>query len=248
MVDNNLYESLLPTAMFIKGIVRGKKENYENYLREFINNSLFFYKKAQGHIYEAPQKEDEGECDCTTGNYGLDFKIFGSKSMCYAKGSLSAQIVVHDSGMIITCQSEKSGSMTSSILHKLLRVYDFDSNELNIPLDQNTELYLEDIKAFRKTLLKGKNILFFYPYNLYFKNDYNFNYALSEIEKALEKDLLNAFNYRNKICAKYDTFFSFIYNDFFIILQYEDGKLKIRDYINTEKSETYSRMMFDYVL
>lgn len=242
-IDKELYERLLPSILFIKGLVMGKKENYENYLIEMINNSLFFYKKSLGIEYVKPLKEDDGEYDCISNNYSLDFKILASNSLCHVKSDFSIRAeVLENCTMLIS--SRKSGEKKVSVLHKVLRCYDFYSGI--IPKEINEEIYINDIECYKKTILKKKNILFFYPYELFFKNDYNFNYALDKKIEAIENDFKNSFSYREDCLQDYDTYLTFIDNDFFVILEFKNKKFKIIDFVNVKKCPTYERMLFDY--
>lgn len=246
MIDKNLKEVLLPPHLIIKGLIKGKKENYEVYLKEFLNNSLYFYKKTNGVEFFNSSSEAHGECDCYSGSYGIDFKLMVSETLLYANANLSSQKYV-DSGCIVTSESKKDGEMSASKLHVLLRNYNFEDDKFTEKTTENFELYKDDLKRFKGNLIKKKNILYFYPYELYFDNDYNFNYGLQKIIEAFNEDFSNAFQHREKICKGYESYVGFIYSDFFIILKFEDGKLNIVDYINTDKSETYSRMYFEYV-
>ena len=68
-----------------------------------------------------------------------------------------------------------------------------------------------DIVSFLETLETNKNIFMFYSLKLYFKNDYNFNYAVEEIKRAMFNDFAEAMKYRSKQVPTKDTFLSFIY-------------------------------------
>lgn len=244
MIDLTLRETLLPALMFIKGIIKGKNENYEVYLRELINNSAYFLNKSEGLAFTAPPKEDNGECDCNSKNYSLDFKLLGSQSLFYAKSNLSSQIIV-DNGVIITTTSKQQDPLTSSILHKVLRHYDFFSETFNnIELEK---MYIEDIKYFTKMLLKRKNILFFYPYKMSFENDYTFEIGVEKIVEAFENDFSNAFSYREYMCGDLDTFVSCIYDDQFLIIKYGNKKFEMVDHVDITSSPTYNRMYFEYL-
>ena len=247
MIDNNLMEVLLPPHLIIKGLIKGKKENYETYLKEFLNNSLYFYKKTSGVEFLKSVSEANSECDCYSGDYGIDFKLMVSESLLYAKANLSAQKFV-DSGCIMTSESKKDGSLMSSKLHVLLRNYNFKLDKFISGNIKELNLYRMDLDKFKEKLLTKKNILFFYPYELYFSNDYNFNYGLQKIIEAFESDFLDALKYRTEICEGFETYIGFMYSDFFVILKFENDKLFIVDYVNTEQGETYSRMFFEYVL
>lgn len=155
MIDKNLKEVLLPPHLLIKGLIKGKKENYEIYLKEFLNNSLYFYKKTNGVEFLNSSSEAHGECDCYSGSYGIDFKLMVSETLLYAKANLSSQKFV-DNGCIITSQSRKEGTMSASRLHVLLRNFDFKHNKFTEHTTDNFELYKDDLEKFREKLLTKK--------------------------------------------------------------------------------------------
>lgn len=246
-MNNDLYEQLLPVQMFIKSLIKGKNENYENYILEVINNSLYFYKKSKGLKYIKSKQESHGECDCYAGDYGLDFKLFGSESMFNTISNFSSRIIVQDECALFT-SSRKQGEGKCSNLHKLFRFYDFNEQKLNLPTNNFYNKYIKDLKYFTKVLVKPKNLLFFYPVTFLFKIDNAFNIALDSIIKAISQDFLSAFKFRKKYCEDKETYLMFLYNDFFVILKYKNDKFVIVDYVNVRLSETFNRMYWEYVL
>lgn len=244
-MEKNLYEQLLPPQMFVKALIKGKEESYENYLLEIVNNSLYFCKKTNGNVYVKSKQESHGECDCYAGDYGLDFKLFGSKSMFNVKSNFSSQIIVKDD-CIITTSSKIQGKGTYSVLHKLLRQYDFETQKLDIDKKYPYKAFIKDLKSFTKVLLTHKNLIFFYPVKLFFNTQISFNEGLDIIIKFIKKDFLNALKFREN-CCKEETYLLFIYNDFFIILKYQNNNLVIVDYINVNNIDAFNRMYWEYV-
>lgn len=246
-MNNDLYEQLLPAQMFVKSLIKGKNENYENYLFEVINNSLYFYKKSKGLKYIISKQESHGECDCYAGDYGLDFKLFGSESMFNSISNFASQIIVQNEGTLFT-SSKKQGKGRYSNLHKLLRFYDFNKQKFNLSTNDFHKSYNKDLKYFTKVLVKPKNLLFFYPVNFLFKLDIAFNAGLNCIIKAISQDFLSAFKFREQHCEDKETFLLFLYNDFFVIVKYKNDKFVIVDYINVSLSDTFNRMYWEYIL
>lgn len=92
MIDGNLREKILPPELTIKDFIKGEKQcNYEVYLLEFVNKSSFFRNKSNGENYIKPQSESNGECDCNSSIYELDFKLMASKTALQASSILSPQ-------------------------------------------------------------------------------------------------------------------------------------------------------------
>ena len=86
MYDKSLIAHLLPSEMIIKNYIHGDPDcNYEKYLLEFVNASDFFRVKSDGDIYQSPESEENGQCDCISTSYQLDFKLIASKTALQAR-------------------------------------------------------------------------------------------------------------------------------------------------------------------
>ena len=94
--------------------------------------------------------------------------------------------------------------------------------------------------------LKEKNLLFFYPFELFFEEENDSKEALTKKIEALENDFSNSFKYRNDKLPKFDTYLSFIDNNQFIILEFKNKHLYLFDKVDVDKSPTYKRMMSEY--
>ena len=60
------------------------KYSYEDYLRDFVNQSPHFLKKSEGKLYQKPKSEANGECDCVSNTYSFDFKLLVSQNRLQA--------------------------------------------------------------------------------------------------------------------------------------------------------------------
>ena len=93
MYDKSLIAHLLPSEMIIKNYIHGDPDcNYEKYLLEFVNASDFFRAKSDGDIYQSPESEENGQCDCISTSYQLDFKLIASKTALQARSILASKI------------------------------------------------------------------------------------------------------------------------------------------------------------
>ena len=73
MYDKSMIAQLLPSEMIIKNYIHGDPDcNYERYLLEFVNASDFFRTKSGGDIYQSPESEENGQCDCIPTSYQLE--------------------------------------------------------------------------------------------------------------------------------------------------------------------------------
>lgn len=226
-------------------------ESYEDYLLELVNESSFFLKKLTGKDkkYSAPLSEENGQCDCTSDSYELDFKLLGTDSVFEASNLITDEKVFPygTSDCVISCPSkaysdEKDLSIHQNIwVNALLR--DFDTY-------QNASKEMRNLQRLFRT---EKNVLLFYSFNLFFGL-----YAL-DIEKAvsliidiLNSDLKKAFAYRKKTLPQHDTYFVFIYSwwndeikyyeDYFVICQVIDDQMRFIEIKPTGVSPTFAKI------
>ena len=68
------------------------KYSYEDYLRDFVNQSPHFLKKSEGKLYQKPKSEANGECDCVSNTYSFDFKLLVSQNRLQADRIFTAEI------------------------------------------------------------------------------------------------------------------------------------------------------------
>lgn len=105
MYDKSLIAHLLPSEMIIKNYIHGDPDcNYEKYLLEFVNASDFFRAKSDGDIYQSPESEENGQCDCISTSYQLDFKLIASKTALQARSILYPSKTEIVKGVIVTSE------------------------------------------------------------------------------------------------------------------------------------------------
>lgn len=121
--------------MIIKNYIHGDPDcNYEKYLLEFVNASDFFRVKSDGDIYQSPESEENGQCDCISTSYQFDFKLIASKTALQARSILYPSKTEIVKGIIVTSEPKvKNGSIKATRIHAALRGYDFEGlRELRI--------------------------------------------------------------------------------------------------------------------
>ena len=128
MYDKSMIAQLLPSEMIIKNYIHGNPDcNYERYLLEFVNASDFFRTKSGGDIYQSPESEENGQCDCISTSYQLDFKLIASKTALQAKSILYPSKTEIVKGVFVTGEPKvKNGSIKATRIHAALREYDFE--------------------------------------------------------------------------------------------------------------------------
>ena len=105
MYDKSLIAHLLPPEMIIKNYIHGDPDcNYEKYLLEFVNASDFFRVKSDGDIYQSPESEENGQCDCISTSYQFDFKLIASKTALQARSILYPSKTEIVKGIIVTSE------------------------------------------------------------------------------------------------------------------------------------------------
>lgn len=249
MIKDEMRANILHAVFINKNFIVGEKKcNYEKYLLELINNSIYFREKSNFKEYIHPDSESNGECDCISPTYEMDFKLLASTTRLHASKELSDQIQIIFKGAYSHCSPRKPNTqMKTTQLHVALREYNHKSL---YHLLQNKYEYgtLEnDVKTYVSLLNIKKNLFFFFPYEFTFVTHYNFQYVLENINVALEKDFQESNIFREKYCFGYDTFIAYIYDDNLIISKFNNNKLKLVDCVYLFKSKTYSEL-YDYML
>lgn len=164
MYDKSLMIKILPSELVIKNIVHGdNKCNYELYLLELVNKSSYFLNLSHGCNYNLPKNESNGECDCISEAYQLDFKLLCSKTYLQAKSVLFNQKSVLAKGvMSLNPPKLSKGNIKATNIHVILRKYSYSQlcelRRLN-PKGNGLE---NDICHLLKTLEKKKNLLLFF--------------------------------------------------------------------------------------
>ena len=172
---------MLPTTCIIDEFVCNRKDSYEDYLIEFVNASSYFRKKSKGEPYIRPQSESNGECDCISPFYSLDFKMLVSKSMaqgmnCFTNGTTELAPGIRSIGNPKILPSDKKYKPIKGYLLQYLFRY-ISSGELNrlqkgerpILNRDGIELSKEECSVLRDALCplqKEKNLLFMLPYEV----------------------------------------------------------------------------------
>ena len=120
MYDKSMIAQLLPSEMIIKNYIHGDPDcNYERYLLEFVNASDFFRTKSGGDIYQSPESEENGQCDCISTSYQLDFKLIASKTALQAKSILYPSKTEIVKGVFVTSEPNRFKSLSLELSSNL---------------------------------------------------------------------------------------------------------------------------------
>ena len=223
---------LLPVMMLAKKDVAGHKVNYEDYLIELLNNSLSFSNKLEGQKFKAITSQSNGECDAIAGDYSIDFKLMiPTDFMMYKTKALpdinylqlpNGFISVNDNekSIDLDLQTKASSSFNTFIAKMITDGYE----DLQKAKDDKKNI----LHKFINNLLVDKNLLIFLPATI--------NRSLSNIN-IINKLFSNIFSFRNNIDK--ETFLTYLYGDYFIILSYKDGVFKIFDKVHKLLVKTF---------
>jgi len=245
VIDPTMKATILPAPLIIKGFVHGENIcDYELYLRELINTSVWFSAKSPGG-FQKPVSESNGECDAINENYQLDFKLLASKTELQAQSILRPQIYTKN-GLTFFCKSKVDGNVQATRIFAAFR---------GLTLDKLLEIRNSDIKKYGvendilevlKTLETKKNILLFFPYKFTFEKLRLHNEAMESITEALNHDFSSALAFRNQCANGYDTFLTCIYEEVFLIYHVCNGQLRLCDSVATKDIETFTRLLDVY--
>lgn len=249
MIKDEMKQKMLDPVFIIKNYVKGDSNcDYEKYLLELVNESLFFREKSNYARYFHPLTEDKGECDCISASYKLDFKLAAANSRLKAQNLLSMQHQILAPGVVSTSLPKLSGAQLSvTNFHAVLRNYIMEQLEELSFLEPKFGDYEYDIKCYVENLKMEKNLFFLFPHIFFFDTKYNFKFAIENITIAIQNDFAESMKLRQKYCPNYDTFLSFIYDNNLVVLQLiENNKFKIVDVIYLFKSKTFKYLYNTY--
>ena len=230
---------------FIKGIEPYK---YEDYLLEFVNSSTYFLEKAKQQHYHQPVSEANGEWDCISPTYQMDFKLAMAESTLRAKRLFSKQITYLNGITIVSAPLKKSSdpgykpiqatrifaALRGLTLSELLAIQNKSSC---------TDQIERDIRHLMKTMQCDKNLIVFFPYNFYFDDPLDKAQARHSLVEALNQDFQQMLSYRSLACPQRDTYFSFLYAREWIILEWKNGELMPVDTVPIQKSPLFMRLL-----
>lgn len=248
-MDNTLTAKLLQAPLICKGFISGMDDcNYEIYLREVVNASMYFKGRSNGAEYTAPPEEAHGEWDCISENYSLDVKLIASETALRARNLFSSGIHKMAEGVTvytvpkITSDNPRYKPIQATRIFAALR--SIDVAELKtIRNSKGKKQGIEtDIKALLETLETQKHILMFFPYEFFTETDNDFPTVVSEVIEVLSQDFSEAFKYRKEVAPEFDAYFMFIYAGQFVIMELCENELKLIDTVAETSSPTYMKL------
>lgn len=250
MERTEMKAEFLTVYMVRKDFIQGKNPSYsyEDYLRDFVNCSEHFLKRSNGKPYRKPDSEAQGECDCISDKYAIDFKLFTSQSRMYTAKIFSPSIEVTDD-WISYGMPEKHEGIPGYKKEKYSNPYIVFRS---LGQDEIMEIRKEEKKTGNKEkdtfqIIKKfetkKNLMMFFPYNFNFDSNDNFEQGRKLAIDGLNADFKYLFQYRMDRLPEYDTYVSFICEkENFVITKWTGDKLEFVEMIPVYRSSLYCEL------
>ncbi len=251
MYEAYLHEISLPPELVIKNFVPGVEDaNYENYILEFLNASEWFMEKVGYIPFYHPVSEHFGECDCISGDYGIDLKLVLSNSELKRK-SWERVLYYPQPDADLTVPENNFATR----LHAALRFFDLaDLQNLDaLGFGQeysgmrDVEVIKRDVKYFLNNLETEKNLLLFHGYEMFLDTpepvQVTFEEGIRELEVAFDYDFSEVMVYRDQKVGL-ETFLATIYNENFVIFQWQgaDKGFRFVDAVPASASPVYLKL------
>ena len=238
---------LLSAPLIIKEFVSNEPNcNYEIYLRELLNVSIWFKEKyPEGFI--KPKSESNGECDAINENYKIDFKLFASSTSLRARSELYPQISKLADGVVGMGESKKRrAKQKTTRLYAAVRGLSLQRLKKIRHLKLKYMCIKKDIQCMLKVLETKKNLLLFFPYTFSFESGISQDKAMESIANGLENDFRSSFQYRQEYAPCFETFLTCIYDNSFIIFKIVNERLSLCDIVNITKIPTFYDLFTTY--
>lgn len=265
MFESYLHESSLEPELVIKNFTPDVENgNYENYILDFLNESEWFMEKVGWIPFFHPVSEHFGECDCISGDYGIDLKLVLSNSELKRKSWERILYYPQNRTDWLPDQIENIPPDPAEIrrnfatrLHAALRL--FDLQDL-IHLDalgfgqeysgmKDVDVIKRDVKYFLNNMETEKNLLLFHGYEMFFDApdsvEITFEAGVKELETAFDYDFTNAMVYRHRCVGEaYETYISTIFDNYFVIFQWqgEEAGFRFADAVPVDKSPLFLKL------
>ncbi len=248
---SELKKDVLPAGFIVKDVIGNSEQkplyNYEDWLRELINESPAFMAKTGGARLEAPDQEAHGEADAISSTYCLDFKLAAGQSLMHALRETSWRMIVNG-GVTYTTTSRREGPMRGVILYVALRQQSVSN--LRKLWDADTKQDCADdiereVARFLKLLHTRKNLLILFPYVLYTEGD--LNYPLYNVCDAVYSDFAKALDLRSALNPGFDSYLAFIKDQHLVIVESCQDGWSLFDRMPLTSSKTFKEIAWRYV-
>ncbi|WP_148887042.1 hypothetical protein [Streptococcus sp. Marseille-P6264] len=246
MIDEELKANIMPATVLLNNFVDNESHsNYEYFLMEYLNQSLFFQKKSEHHVYEHPLSESNSEPDATTPSYEIDFKLLASRSYLRGLRLASPSVSVPCKGVTAYGPPrEPNKNFRVGEIHKIFRSLTLDDmlylreNQNNKPLCDEV-----DILDVLNTIETEKNLLLFFPYMFYTKREIKQDKLTFLVKEAIENDFIELATYRSRSVPKFETYIVTECNNYFILFTFNPTGFQYIEKIEVQRLPTYVKLL-----
>ncbi len=247
MIDKTLQERILDAPFIIRDYVNDEPEcNYERYLTELLNHSVFFMKKTNGNPFEWEEHQDHGEPDAVSENYSIDYKLFVTKSRMHGLRVTSSRIRKTADGAIAFGLGRWPAGKPFTCFRTVAALRPCSIEDLNRIADAPDGKMEKEISIILKDLRVKKNLLLFYPYSMSFSEPHTFEAGCASISEAFNDDLSRIITYRKTNAPGFDTYLCAIYDKKLLIFELIGNAWNLVDFVEMEQSKIYMDLYYAY--
>ena len=163
MVTLMLKDDLLIERLCPEEVIKNKESgvNYEDNLRELLNQIDYFLEKTGGNEFIKPTSESHGECDCISESYELDLKMIACETMFQATSICTNRIIQGENGITYTVSPTKQSKVIAGYSNKLLRGLSCNDIEKYHKEAKRGDRKSRDVLLIAQTFSCNKNLLAF---------------------------------------------------------------------------------------
>lgn len=238
---------MLDAPLIIHGFVNDEpKCNYERYMTELLNCSIFFMNKTRGEKLHWNEKQDHAECDAVTSVYSIDYKLLATNSSLQAKRETSGSITKIGDGCIAFGIGRLPAGVNFTYIRTAAALRGYSLEDLERISADSEDRIEKNISVILKNVRTKKNLLLFYPYNMSFSESHTFRDGCKSIEDAFNADFNQIRLYRERKAPEYDTYLCTIYDDRLLIFEDTGKQWVLRDNIDMMSSDIYRDLYYSY--
>ena len=217
---------MIDAPLIIHGFVNDEpKCNYERYMTELLNHSIYFMNKTRGEKLFWNEKQDYGECDATTSVYSIDYKLLATYSSLQAKRETSGSITKMGDGCIAFGIGRLPAGEKFTYIRTVAALRKYSLEDLERISADSEDSIEKNVSVILKNVRTKKNLLLFYPYIMSFSESHTF---------------------RERKAPKFETYICTIYEDRLLIFEDTGKQWVLQDNVDMMSSDIYSDLYYSY--